>query len=259
MSWNLFHGRDAPPESDLGGMRARAFGRTERGQTHLQVSTDLADEFHSLIAESSWDVCLLQECPPRWRGSLESACAARSYRSRTSRNWFGPVSGALARKRPDLIASWEGGSNLILARGSAGGIVVGESMTLAWLPERRTMALARLDCGLVVGCMHLSTDRAKASSEALLAATAAIGWAGGAPLVFGGDFNLRPGTDSSYETLEEMGLEGALSGSIDQLLVSGVQAEKPRQWRESEREVVIDDLALRLSDHAPVSRVLHLG
>jgi endonuclease/exonuclease/phosphatase family metal-dependent hydrolase len=259
MTWNLFHGRDAPPESGLGGFSARALGKTERGKTHLQVSGDLADRFHSLIADSPWDVCLLQECPPRWRASLEKACGAESHQSKTSRNWFGPVSGALARHRPDLIASWEGGSNLILARGAAGRIVAGGSAALTQLPERRTLALARLECGLAVGCLHLSTNRPKAASEALLAATAAIGWAGGAPLILGGDFNLRPGGDDTYETLAELGLEGTLEGSIDQLLVSGARAETPRQWEESEREVVVDDLALRPSDHAPVNRVLHLG
>ncbi len=259
MTWNLFHGRDAPPESGLGGFSARALGKTERGKTHLQVSGDLADRFHSLIADSPWDVCLLQECPPRWRVSLEKACGAESHQSKTSRNWFGPVSSRLAKRRPDLIASWEGGSNMILARGAAGRIVAGGSVALTQLPERRTLALARLECGLAVGCLHLSTSRTKAASEALLAATAAIGWAGGALLILGGDFNLRPSGDDTYETLAELGLEGTLEGSIDQLLVSGARAEAPRQWEESEREVVVDDLALRLSDHAPVNRVLHLG
>lgn len=259
MTWNLFHGRDAPPESGLGGFSARALGKTERGRTHLQVSSDLATEFHALIANSPWDVCLLQECPPRWRASLERVCGAESYQSKTSRNWFGPLSGRLAKRRPDLIASWEGGSNLILARGAAGRIVARESVVLTQLPERRTLALARLECGLAVGCLHLSTDRTKAASEALLAATAAIGWAGVAPLMLGGDLNLRPGEDDTYETLAELGLEGALEGSIDQLLVSGARAETPRRWEESEREVVVDDLALRLSDHAPVNRLLHLG
>lgn len=258
LTWNLFHGRDAPPEPGLGGLSARLRAETERGNTHLQVSGDLSSEFHSLIADTPWEICLLQECPPRWRRSLERSCGAESFEARTSRNWFGPLSGALAKRRPDLIASWEGGSNLILTRGAAGGIVASESVMLTRVPERRRLALARTDCGLVVGCLHLSTDRQRALRESLLAATATDGWARGAPALLGGDFNLRTGESSAYETLALLGFEGAISGSIDQLLVSGAGSEPAMRWREVEREVIVDDLALRLSDHAPVSRVIHL-
>ena len=258
LTWNLFHGRDAPPEPDLGGLSARLRAKTERGNTHLQVSGDLSSEFHSLIADTPWEICLLQECPPRWRRSLERACGAESYEARTSRNWFGPLSGALAARRPDLIASWEGGSNLILIRGAAGGIVAGESVMLTRVPERRRLALARTGCGLVVGCLHLSTDRQRAARESLLAATAADGWCGGEPVLLGGDFNLRPEESDTYETLALLGFEGAVAGSIDQLLVSGLGSEPAVRWREVEREVIVDDLALRLSDHSPVSRVIHL-
>ena len=258
MTWNVFHGRDAPPEPGLGGSMARLSGATERGSTHLQVSSDLAGEFHDFLANASWDICLLQECPPRWRRSLEQACGASSASSKTSRNWFGPLSSAAARRRPDLIASWEGGSNLILVRGRAGNIAGDLSVTLTRWPERRTLVLARLDCGLAVGCLHLSTEHSRASSESLLAATAATGWAGEDPLVLGGDFNLRPGTGQTYEALAEMGLEGAIPASIDQLLVAGLESTPARRWEDVEREVTTGDLALRLSDHAPVSRQIRL-
>lgn len=258
MTWNIFHGRDAPPEPTLGGLKARLTGATERGDTHLQVSGDLSREFHEFLADSRWDVCMLQECPPRWRRSLERACGAESVISRTARNWFAPLSGAAASRRPDLIASWEGGSNLILARGTAGGIVDRASVTLTRRPEKRTLALAKLGAGVAVGALHLSTRQSRAASESLLAAAEAIGWAGELPLVLGGDFNLRPNVDRTYETLADMGLEGAIAGSIDQLLVSKVDAESARRWEDAEREVAVDDLALRLSDHAPVSRRLSI-
>ena len=258
MTWNIFHGRDAPPEPTLGRLRARLTGATERGETHLQISRDLSAEFHDFLADARWDICMLQECPPRWRRSLERACGASSVISRTARNWLAPLSGAAASRRPDLIASWEGGSNLILARGNAGGIIGETSITLTRWPEKRTLALARLDPGIAIGSLHLSTDRSRAAAESLLAANAAIGWAGERPLVLGGDFNLRPGVDRTYETLAGMGLEGAIPDSIDQLLVSDLEAGPARRWEDAQREVVIDDLALRLSDHAPVSRTLHL-
>lgn len=258
MTWNIFHGRDAPPESELGSFMARLRGEIERGPTHLQVSSDLAREFHDFLAEASWEICLLQECPPRWRRSLEHACGASSVSSKTSRNWFGPLSSAAARRRPDLIASWEGGSNLILVRGRAGSIAEDLSVTLTHWPERRTLVLARLDSGLSVGCLHLSTDHSRAATESLLAATAATGWTGEYPLVLGGDFNLRPEAGQTFETLAEMGLDGAIPRSIDQLLVAGIESTPARRWEDAEREVARGDLALRLSDHAPVSRQIRL-
>lgn len=254
MTWNLFHGRDAPPAAVRASLGRRISGRPERSGGHLQITSDLSAEFHAHLAKAEWDVCLLQECPPRWRRSLEEACGADSFESKTSRNWLGPLTGAIASHRPDLMASWEGGSNLILVRGRAGGILDSTTVTLARRPERRTLALVRLGCGAVAGCLHLSTEPGRAASEALIAAVAVTGWANEDQVVLGGDFNLRPGDGGTYETLEQMGLYGALAGSIDQLLTSSALDPPAIRWEESWREVVRDGLALRLSDHAPVSR-----
>lgn len=240
------------------GLRQRILGGAISGRTHLDFYGDLSAEFHRLIASAVWDVCLLQECPPRWRRSLERACGAVSHESKTSRNWLGSITGGIAAHRPDLMGSWEGGSNLILARGSSGGILETASVLLTRRPERRTLALARLGCGARVGCLHLSTDHGQAASEALLAATAASSWAGEDRLILGGDFNLRPGQGDTYATLEQMGLEGALQDSIDQLLSSSAGDPPPTRWDEAEREVVRDGLALRLSDHSPVSRSVRI-
>jgi hypothetical protein len=46
--------------------------------------------------------------------------------------------------------------------------------------------------------------------------------------------------------------------AIDHLLVWGADAGPPRHWEPEAREVVEDGLAIRLSDHAPVERVLRL-
>ncbi len=122
-------------------------------------------------------------------------------------------------------------------------------------PERRTMAFARLGSGLCVTSLHASTHPPRAEPELLLAAERATEWAGDAPLVLGGDFNVRPGKSDVYDEIERrFGLRGITApDSIDHLLVRGVETTAPpRAWAPEERELEEDGLALRLSDHAPV-------
>ena len=66
LSWNLYHGRDFPPEPALFTLRSRLLGTTERGATHVQVNRPLLDEFARVLDGLEWDVALLQEAPPRW-------------------------------------------------------------------------------------------------------------------------------------------------------------------------------------------------
>src|SRR5215475_13107520 len=114
--WNLFHGRDHPPDPALRSWRSRLLRLDERNATHVQVNRDLTREFATLLASAQWDVALLQECPPRFAESLAAACGAEWQRALTSRNSFGGLRGLLARQNPDLMASAEGGSNLTLVR-----------------------------------------------------------------------------------------------------------------------------------------------
>ena len=117
LTWNLYHGRDFPPNPRLFTLRSRLLGRSESNATHLQVNRDLFDEFADVLAAAKWDVALLQEVPPRWSDSLSRASGAEGHGVLTSRNWFGPLRSLLARRNPDLIAANEGGSNLTLVRG----------------------------------------------------------------------------------------------------------------------------------------------
>ena len=82
------------------------------------MNTDLAAQFEAVLADAEWDVALLQECPPRWAERLAVACRADPHLVPTSRNLPGAarVQALLADRNPDLIASWEGGSNLTLVR-----------------------------------------------------------------------------------------------------------------------------------------------
>lgn len=194
ISWNLFHGRDFPPDPALFTWRSRLLRISERNATHVQVNRGLPAEFAGLLAGARWDVALLQECPPRWRDPLARACGAEAHRALTSRNSLGALRALAARINPDLIASGEGGSNLTLVRadGALGGIAERRELAIhEGRPERRAMALTRTVAGPCVANLHASAhDPALASEDVLRAAAAAEEWADGAPLLFGGDLNL---------------------------------------------------------------------
>jgi endonuclease/exonuclease/phosphatase family metal-dependent hydrolase len=266
-AWNLFHGRDFPPDPALLTWRSRLLRVGERNATHVQVNRDLLPEFAELLAGADWDVALLQECPPRFAAPLARACGAEAHRVLTSRNSLGGLRALAARINPDLIASGEGGSNLTLVRNrnGGGGIVERRELTIhSGRPERRAMGFTRIgtgECaGLCVANLHATADRpALATEDVLRAAQAADAWAGEAPLLFGGDLNLRPAASpEAFELLRDrFGLSGATApAAIDHLLARGLETvEPPRPWPPERRELRRDDLALRLSDHAPVEAV----
>jgi endonuclease/exonuclease/phosphatase family metal-dependent hydrolase len=273
VGWNLFHGRDFPPDPALFTWRSRLLRIEERNQTHVQVNRELTAEFATVLAAAEWDVALLQECPPRFAAPLARACDAEAHRVPTSRNSLRPLRTVAARLNPDLIASGEGGSNLTLVRNTfrcalsphngekahRKGVIV-ERRELAihtGRPERRAMAFTRTASGLCVANLHATNDRpALAAADVLKAAQAATEWAGDLPLLFGGDLNLRPAGDPGvFEELEgRFGLTGNTGPqAIDHLLSRGlnvVAASAP--WPPEGRELRAKGRALRLSDHAPV-------
>jgi endonuclease/exonuclease/phosphatase family metal-dependent hydrolase len=262
LSWNLYHGRDFPPDPALFTLRSRLLRRTERNATHVQVNRPLLDEFARLLAGLEWDVALLQEAPPRWSGELRRRTGAEGVRTLTSRNVLPPLQGLLADLNPDLIASWEGGSNQILVRPPAR-VAAHRELTIARKPERRRMHWSRLEwpdaAPLCVANLHATAGRpAQAAPEVLAAAEAAVGWSGDDPLVFGGDLNLRPGADPEPFVLlqERFGLrEPTAPDAIDHVLVRGLEiAEAPRRLAPERRELTEPDgRRLRLSDHRLIS------
>ncbi|MDQ2622814.1 MAG: hypothetical protein M3Y45_07225, partial [Actinomycetota bacterium] len=86
----------------------------------------------------------------------------------------------------------------------------------------------------------------------------AVNWADRAPLVFGGDFNVRPRNSPEVfaELHDHYSFTGpADPGSIDHLLLRGGHIEEPAvTWRPERRDVPDpeSELSIRLSDHAPV-------
>jgi endonuclease/exonuclease/phosphatase family metal-dependent hydrolase len=258
LSWNLYHGRDFPPDPALFTWRSRLCRVTERNATHAQVNRPLLDEFVSVIGGLEWDVALLQEAPPRWFRVLASRLAASGALALTSRNLLPSWQRRLADWNPDLIASSEGGSNQLLVRGR---IVEVRRLTLARLPERRRMLWARVELPqgrVCVANLHASADLPlKAAAEVERAAERSVAWAGGDPVVFGGDLNIRPRREPEpFACLRErFGLgDPTEPDAIDHLLVRDLGvAERPRRLAPEQRELTEPGgLRLRLSDHAPV-------
>ena len=276
IGWNLFHGRDFPPDPGLLTWRSRLLRTTERNATHVQVNRDLLPEFAALLAGAEWDVALLQECPPRFAEPLARACGAEAHCVLTSRNSLSALRQLAARLNPDLVASGEGGANLTLVRGSfrcalcspgahkahrkqtSEAIVERRELAIHTGPlERRAMAFTRTAAGPCIANLHASAHRPElAAADVLRAATAASEWSDGAPLLFGGDFNLRPDESPAVfaELRERFGLVPPTApNAIDHLLSRDLEiVERPRRWPAERREVRHDGLALRLSDHAPV-------
>jgi endonuclease/exonuclease/phosphatase family metal-dependent hydrolase len=259
IAWNLFHGRDFPPDPSLLTWRSRLLRTVEQSSTHIQINRDLEAEFAALLRGAAWDVALLQEAPPRFSTALALACGAEAHRVLTSRNRFGWLRGAAARFNPDLIASAEGGSNLTLirARSPLGAISERrEAVIHTDKPERRTMAMSATASGICIANLHATNDSQLAASDVRLAAAAASEWAGERPLLFGGDLNARPAEDPElFEALHRcFGLAAPTApAAIDHLLVRGLQTiDPPAAWPAERRELREAGRALRLSDHTPV-------
>lgn len=249
LSWNLFHGRDQPPEGP-------------------GVNRVLRTEFARTLADERWDVALLQEAPPYWMTELARTAGASGGSVLTSRNLGAFLRRRLAEWNPDLIRSGEGGSNQILARG---GWRIAETrrLTLTLLPERRRLLWARLEHAaygaVTVATLHATAHvPAAAARDVLRGARAACGWSAEIPLVFGGDLNLRMDeVPEAFDQLrDELGLVGARPGrAIDHLLARGLRVVSPPEPLPPERREVSqpDGSRIRLSDHAPVASTFDIG
>jgi endonuclease/exonuclease/phosphatase family metal-dependent hydrolase len=113
--------------------------------------------------------------------------------------------------------------------------------------------------------MHLSAGpdrRPLAVEELSLAADTASEWAGGDPLLLGGDLNIRPADSPVYDELgARHGLrEITAPNALDHLLARGMKPIAPASaWLAERRELRDEDGVIRLSDHAPVEATFALG
>ena len=263
LSWNLLHGRDFPPDPRLRSWRHRILpGEWRRGEW-AQVNRPLLPEFGAKLASFEWDVALLQEAPPRWLRPLSRACGAHGASVLTSRNSLAVVRAAVADWNPDLIASNEGGSNQLLVRGPWR-IDEVRRWEIARRPERRTAMWARLghagdDRVVCVANLHATAegDHTRAAHELIRVAERCVAWAPDAPLVLGGDMNLRPREHPwAFADLQSrFGLAPPTGDdAVDHVLARGLSVvAPPRRLPPEARDVARSGGArVRLSDHAPV-------
>jgi endonuclease/exonuclease/phosphatase family metal-dependent hydrolase len=222
LTWNLFHGRSVPPA-----------GRA------------LLDQFAGRLAGWDWQVALLQEVPPWWPARLALAACAEHRRALTSRNAGLALRRAMAERWPDAIKSNGGGCNAILARVA---ICEHRALRLRRLPERRVAQLARLEDGTIVVNFHGSTRVGLAEAELAELWRHALAWAAGAPIVLGGDLNLRAPRAPAPEILH------VARRDVDHLFAARLA---PRAAAEVlDRGAVVCGRELELSDHPPLAVTL---
>lgn len=218
LAWNLFHGRSLPPSR-----------------------RDLKAEFAGLLATWDWDVALLQEVPPWWPRVLASAAHADQRAALTSRNAGLPLRRALAQRWPDALKSNGGGCNAILARQA---IAEHNALRLRTRPERRVAQLARLRDGTCLVNFHGSARVALAERELERLWQRTLAWAGDAPLILGGDLNLRsphaPDGDVVHVACRD----------VDHLFVRGLEPSAPADLLD--RRILVDRDPVQLSDHVPI-------
>lgn len=221
LTWNLFHGRSLPP-----------------------VNRDLSGEFTALIAGWDWDVALLQEVPPWWPGALGRAAEAQQHRVLTSRNSLLPVRRALAAPHPEWMKSNGGGCNAILSRQ---GIVEHRRLRLRRWPERRVAQLARLEDGTCVANFHGSARVPLAEDELAWLWERSLAWAGVAPLVLGGDLNLR-----SPAGAERADVAHVARRDVDHIFTRGMEAVGHVELLDRHIEKRHGGSTVELSDHLPL-------
>jgi endonuclease/exonuclease/phosphatase family metal-dependent hydrolase len=218
LTWNLFHGRSLPPAREA-----------------------LLAQFAATLAGWEWDIALLQEVPPWWPQPLAHACGAEQCAAPTSRNSLLALRRAVAQRQPELIKANGGGCNAILSRAP---IREHSTLRLRLWPERRVAQLVRLHDGTCVVNFHASTRRARAEQELARLWAHALAWAGTAPLILGGDLNLRDPRAPGVE------VEPVAAHEVDHLFARGLA-------RAGEAELLdhyatLGSQPCELSDHAPL-------
>jgi endonuclease/exonuclease/phosphatase family metal-dependent hydrolase len=216
VTWNLFHGRSLPHS---------------RGSLYPQ--------FAEKLRSWEWDVALLQEVPPWWPQSLARDLGAEQRTAATSRNSLLAVRRAIAECRPELAKSNGGGANAVLAREP---IAAHASLRLRTWPERRVAQLVRLRNGVCVANYHASARVPLAEDELRRLTDRALAWAGGAPLVLGGDLNLRAPVPAHLVHVAER--------DVDHVFVRGLELDGDPELLD--RSAAADSGAVELSDHPPL-------
>jgi endonuclease/exonuclease/phosphatase family metal-dependent hydrolase len=258
-TWNVFHGNAVPPER-------RAF----------------LEEMVRLASADGPDVVCLQEVPVwalarlgDWSGmSALGAVAARPQLGSAR------LGGSVTELHHAVLRSaLTGQANAILLgrelrvlardsivlnprrfrRAQAELLRLPRRGRLAWAKERRVCQAVRVDSGgrvVTIANLHASSvrDRRCQDAELLRAATFADSLAEPDDiLVFAGDLNVIRETSATLKALAspEWGFDEPIAG-LDQILVRGAVASRPRHWPEERRRLG----SRLLSDHAPLERTI---
>jgi len=252
-TWNLFHGNSVPP------------GRTAYMEQIVRLAT--ADRP---------DVLLFQEVPLWAFHRLESWAGMTAFTQVAARALLGAtIGGKVTQLDPGLLRSAVSGQgNAILLdrslepfdyhalvlnprsfRGEqAARLGLGPAESFAWAKERRVLQVIRaaLPDGrrALIANLHATAyaaDLRLAEAEVRRAAEFYLQLARSGEIdVFGGDFNLREGSEV-IRFVREQGFSRAGPG-VDHLLVRGAPASAPRTWPEERRHVH----GQLVSDHPPL-------
>lgn len=222
-TWNLFHGNAVPPE--------------RRGYLRQMVE---------LVTADGPGIVCLQEVPVWALRHLEAWSSMRAFGavaavprgSAELGRWITELHHGLLR------SALTGQANAILV---APGLQLVEERTLAISEsgERRVCQLARVGGLGVVGNFH-ATGGPVADEQF----RRAVDFVAGADehAIIAGDANVRPGEGQIYCRLASLEFSAPLAGSIDQIVVRGLEATAPTAWPAERRRVG----GRLLSDHAPV-------
>ena len=270
LTWNLYHGRDRPPDPALYtlALPPAAADASETPPTCRSTATCYPSS-RDLLAAAEWDVALLQECPPRWATPLAAADRRRGHRALTSRNSLAALRDLLARLNPDLIASNEGGSNLTLVRGE---ILDRRELVLepGPAPERRVMAFTRarpaaFGAEVCVANLHASAGAAlRAARRARGAARRSHGARLGGRNAAGPRRRPQPPpgreppSSSASRASSASPRRPRRTRSTTCSSPGSRPPSRPTAWPPERREVATADGAIRLSDHAPVTAAFRL-
>ena len=266
LTWNLFHGRDSPARPGAADL-ALAAAADHRAQRHPRPGQPrpVRRVRRRCSRAADWDVALLQECPPRWAAPLAAATRRRGPRACSPRaTRSAPLRSLLARLNPDLIASNEGGSNLTLVRGAR--IPSAASSSSRPGPPRAPGDGVHPRAPRPDGRrLRRQPARQRRAAAARATPSASCSWRPSAPCEWAGDdaaaVRRRPqpaparDATSSTSSPTRYGLRAPTGrDSLDHLLARGLEvAEPPAAWPPERREVDEGELAIRLSDHAPVA------
>ncbi|MGN6371799.1 MAG: endonuclease/exonuclease/phosphatase family protein [Solirubrobacteraceae bacterium] len=225
LTWNLFHGRSMPP-----------------------AKRDLLDRFALLLGGWEWDVAMLQEAPPWWPAQLAVAADADFRAALTSRNAGLWLRREVGERWPDLIKSNAGGCNAILVRRAGAGVIVeDERVRLRLWPERRIGQLVRLAGGVCLANVHASARVPLAANELERLWDRALAFADGAPLILGGDLNLR---SPRAPQIRNPSIAHVASRDVDHIFARGLAPVRSAQ--KLERWASASGCRVQLSDHVPL-------